>query len=48
MYIKTHSSESQGQEGSSKQCPDKVNAHTHEYFTGTDTLKIKNATTKET
>ena len=39
--------QSRGQEGNNKQCPDRLETHTHEYFTGTNALKIKNAITKE-
>ena len=45
--VKTHSSELRGQRGSSKQCPDELEAHMHEYFTGTRVVKIENAVTKE-
>ena len=45
--IKTYGSELQDQGGSGKQCPDGLEVHTHEYFTGTRTKKIKNAITKE-
>ena len=45
--IKTHGSESQGQGGSSKGHPDGLETNTHEHFTGTRALKIKNAITKE-
>ena len=33
LAIKTHGSESHGQERSHKQCPDKLKTHTCEYFT---------------
>ena len=45
--IKTHGSESRGQGGSSKRYSDGLETHTHEYFTGTRVMKIKNAITKE-
>lgn len=40
MLIKTHISESQGQVGSSKRCPNGPKTHTREYF-GTIALKIE-------
>ena len=43
----THGSESRGQGGRSKQCPDRLETHTREYFTGTRVLKIKNGIIKQ-
>ena len=45
--IKTHSSESRGQGGSSMQRPDELETHAHEYYTGTRVVKIENAITKK-
>ena len=47
LKIKTQGSESRDQGGSSKQCPDRLESHIREYFTGSRVLKIKNAITKE-
>ena len=41
MFIKAHSSESRGQGGSNKRCPNGLETCTCEYFTGTKALKIK-------
>ena len=46
-FFKTHGSESRGQGGNSKKCPDGLETHTHEYFTEIRALKIKNAITEE-
>ena len=47
LNIKTHGSESRGQGGSSKRCPDGLETHTREYFTGTRVVKFENAITEE-
>ena len=47
LYIKTHSSESRGQGGSSKRHPDGLETHAREYYTATRVVKIENAITKK-